>query len=415
MDKDTDNITNLNNFSDLNNIIIINQPNFNESCENNFTLQNLQEFQGTGYFPKDQDPDVKYYNQDHHPDTVKYKTQDYTYNQDNLEISFCNTKLNNTSEKNKGKANSQKVVGFNPVVEIKKKASDKNDNNSFLKKNQPNNTNLNNNKTKCKTTEFSKNNTKYVPTAILPQSSKTTRKPTSSKNIPKLDEERKFPNNISEFDELDECVELTNDKNNKKTIKRSSSTTQVRANANTIKTTKINTNKTNINQNNNTNTNVNTIINEKNKNIGISSINANKRGASAGKTYSNNLQSCTNKNKQNMAINVKVKKEDYKLDINNLIDLCNNPDLANHEPIILEKLDNILDNLTEIKNVIKDNNKKKSSKNNFNYYLDKQKEDTHVKLNVMINDVKANVNAVNSVKSVRTTRNLKSNIKINEH
>ena len=251
MDKDTDNITNLNNFSDLNNIIIINQPNFNESCENNFTLQNLQEFQGTGYFPKDQDPDVKYYNQDHHPDTVKYKTQDYTYNQDNLEISFCNTKLNNTSEKNKGKANSQKVVGFNPVVEIKKKASDKNDNNSFLKKNQPNNTNLNNNKTKCKTTEFSKNNTKYVPTAILPQSSKTTRKPTSSKNIPKLDEERKFPNNISEFDELDECVELTNDKNNKKTIKRSSSTTQVRANANTIKTTKINTNKTNINQNNN--------------------------------------------------------------------------------------------------------------------------------------------------------------------
>ena len=114
-----------------------------------------------------------------------------------------------------------------------------------------------------------------------------------------------------------------------KTIKRSSSSTQVRVNP---KYSKTNTKLTPVNLDKNTD-NIKTT-----------------RGVSTRKTFSA-------KNKTNDSDNIKF-------DINNLIDLCNDPNLLNQEPIILEKLDNILDNLNDIKSVIKDNTMKKPSKLN---------------------------------------------------
>ena len=273
---------------------------------------------------------------------------------ENFEISFCNEKLkeiSNQADATKIPSSARKLGHESKLFKTTK--------------NQTNTATVV--KTKSITSEYSKGNSNGNGAKIAANAKKNC-KPDESKNY--LKNECKVV--------VDETVNQ-----NQRIVKRSSSSNYITANKSSsgiFAAKKMNKNWNNVQINN---TNLKT-----------------ERGASSGKTNLNT------KNKTN----IKYQNSGIQLDLNNLIEYCNNPELIKKEPIILKKLDNILDHLTDIKNVIKDNSKKKSGNTIYFKFLVHE----YKTQNIRIDDVKPLGSLMRVVKTTRSDRNNISNNRTND-
>ena len=320
--------------NNLNNINLIKDN--NESNLNNFTLQ------GTGFFPE------KACEMKEHDSQSKVEE-----NLNHTSISFAKEKCSlKNLVKHDTETENWKNVAYTPPINFTKnktKTSEKNEN-SFLKQNHNNIKNQRKEK---------KNSIGLIEDVTVDIPVKPTCKPLSSKAIHHLD---KISNNKKSKPKLEE---ITNRSNKSKFLKETKDAKEKenncskdkvvqRSSTNYLKVKTINSKAPNTNRN--TNKHINNYENlvekenkdlKRNKNVNLERSN---RGLSARPNFST-FKSKSVKNNENI-----------KIDLNNLVNLCNDPNLFNQEPIILEKIDNILDNLTDIKNVITDNKKKKASK-----------------------------------------------------